>query len=297
MLIRPISIQTFRLPCAVRKRMEWLCLAVMQGSVATRSQLQRQLFKLGFVLLLLAAGEPVTAQLGRNSQEVWPSIDAYLRLNSRWRLYATTAATKMDESSYADGAFGIFADHFTFSPRLVQKFVPGRADSLPGKFLWLRFGYQYSATPPSSEDPFKENMLVTEANARYYMPWKMLMTLKNRFDWRFKNGDFNLRYRPRLSIERDLKTEYLMFTAYGFVEYFGNFGNGQVDKVRTQLGVEIKVTKRMNYEVFWNHQFEHLPEVQAVDAFGMTLKLYLDKEEFKKPLFKKKKTKTTPKDK
>ncbi len=259
------------------------------------SQLRKIILSL---LLLLTLGSPAAlAQLGRNSQEVWPSVDAYLRLNSRWRLYATTAATKMDESSYADGAFGIFADYFTFSPRFVQKFAPGRADSLPGKFVWLRFGYQYSATPPSSEDPFKENMLVTEANARYYMPWKMLMTVKNRFDWRFKSGDFNLRYRPRLSIERDLKTEYLTFTAYGFVEYFGNFGNGQVDKVRTQLGVEIRVTKRMNYEVFWNHQFEHLPEVQAVDAFGMTLKLYLDKEEFKKPLFRKKKTKTTPKDK
>jgi hypothetical protein len=131
-------------------------------------------------------------------------------------------------------------------------------------------------------------MFVTEANARVYLPWKMLMTIKNRFDWRFKNEEFFLRYRPRIGIERDMRTEYLTFTANGFVEYYGNFGNGQVDKFRTQLGVEIRVTKRMNYEVFWNHQFAHQPEVQAVDAFGMTLKLYLDKSEFKEPIFKKK---------
>jgi hypothetical protein len=239
------------------------------------------LFKVCCVLLLLAAGEPVVAQLARTSQEVWPSVDAYLRLNTKWRLYGTMSATKLDESSFADAAVGIFADYFTFSPGFVKKIVPGRADSLPGKFLWLRFGYQYSGTPPSSEDPFKESMFVTEANGRVYTPFKTLLTLKNRFDWRIKNEEFNVRYRPRLTLEKDLKTTYLTFTAYGFLEYFANFGNSQVDRLRSQLGIEFRVTKLINYEVFWNHQFDNLPEVQSVDAFGMTLKIYLDTKDFK----------------
>ena len=54
-----------------------------------------------------------------------------------------------------------------------------------------------------------------------------------------------------------------------------------------QLGTEIKVTKIINYEVFWNHQFSHQPEIQEVDAFGMTLKIYLTRKEKKD-----KKTKT-----
>ena len=240
------------------------------------------------ILIMACKVHPCFSQLSRNSQEVWPSVDAYFRLNQKWRLYGTAAATKMDASSYADGAIGLFADYFTFPPGFVQKWMPDRKDSLPGKFIWLRFGYQYSATPPSAEDPFKESMFVTEANARFYLPWNMLLTGKNRFDWRSKNGDFNMRYRPKLTIERDMRTEYLTFTANGSLEYFANFGNGQVDKLRTQVGVEIRVTKRINYEVFWNHQFEHLPEVQEVDAFGMTVKIYMDKKDFKQPLFNKK---------
>jgi hypothetical protein len=187
----------------------------------------------------------------------------------------------MEESSYADGAIGIFADYFIFPPALAQKWVPQRKDSLPGKFFWLRFGYQYSATPPSAEDPFKESMLVTESNSRFYLHHKMLLTVKNRFDWRFNNDDFNLRYRPRVTVERDMRTEYLTFTAYGFAEYFANFGNGQVDRLRSQLGVEFRVAKHMNYEIFWNHQFENAPEVKQVDAFGMALKFYYDKKDFK----------------
>jgi hypothetical protein len=201
-------------------------------------------------LILCCLGNSFTgySQISSNAQEVWPSVDAYLMLNQKWRLYGTTAATKKGGSSYADGALGFFADYFTTPPGFVQKWKPLRSDSLPGKFLWLRFGYQYSATPPSSEDPFKESVLVTEANSRFYLPYKMLLTVKNRFDWRFKNEEFNLRYRPRVTVERDMRTEFMTFTAYGNMEYFGNFGNGQVDRFRTQLGVELRVTKHMNYE-------------------------------------------------
>jgi hypothetical protein len=145
--------------------------------------------------------------------------------------------------------------------------------------LWLRGGYQYSATQPSAEDPFEESMIVTEANARFYVPCAMLPTVKNRFDWHIKNGDFNTRYRPRVMVEKDLHTEFLTFTASGFTEYYVNFGNPEVNRFRTQIGVEIRVFKNINYEVFWNHQVANQPEIQEVDAFGMTLKIYLQKNE------------------
>jgi len=248
-------------------------------------------------LILLAFVHPCFSQLGSHSQEVWPSVDAYLRLNKKWRLYGTVSGTKLNESSYADGAAGIFADYYSAPLSFVQKRIHNRKDSLPGKYISFRFGYQYSATPPSSEDPFKENTIVTEANARFYLPWEMLLTAKNRFDWRYKEGDFNVRYRPRINIERDMHTDFLYFTASGFVEYFANFGNGQVNKLRTQLSVELRITKHINYEVFWNHQFENQPQVSKLDAFGMTLKIYMDKKDFKKPLFKKRKGNSTHEEK
>jgi hypothetical protein len=232
------------------------------------------------VTVMLSLATHTTGQLARNSQEVWPAIDAYLRFNQKWRLYATSAATKKDGSSYSDAAIGVFGDYFASPVGFATKIMPNRADSLPGKFLWLRAGYQYSATPPSSEDPFKESMLVTEANPRFYLPYGMLLTIKNRFDWRFNEGNFNARYRPRLMIEKDMHTEYLFFTATGFLEYYANFGSGSVNRLKSQIGIELRVFKRMNYEVYWNHQFANEPEIQSVDAFGMTLKLYLDKKDF-----------------
>jgi hypothetical protein len=220
------------------------------------------------------------SQLATKTQEVWPAVDAYFRLNQKWRIYGTAAGTKKDGSSYSDAAIGVFGDYFASPLGFATKIIPNRADSLPGKFLWLRFGYQYSATPPSSEDPFKESMLVTEANPRFYLPYGMLLTVKNRFDWRFNNGEFKARYRPRLMIEKDMHTEYLFFTTTGFLEYYANFGSGSVNRLKSQIGIELRVFKRINYEVYWNHQFENEPEIQGVDAFGMTLKVYMDKKDF-----------------
>jgi hypothetical protein len=145
--------------------------------------------------------------------------------------------------------------------------------------MWLRGGYQYTASPREAENPFKEHTFVTEANARAYLPLKFLGTIKNRFDWIFRDNDFNVRYRPRIILERDMKTEYLFFTASAFVEYFIYFGQANLNRFRTQIGVEMRVTKRMNYEVYWNHQFSNSPDVAINDAFGMSFKFYLNRGE------------------
>jgi hypothetical protein len=256
----------------------------------------RRFWIIPFLLLCIPLAS--IAQPALSAQEVWPAIDAYYRINPKWRIYGTLAGTKLEESSYSDAAIGVFGDYFTFPLAYAKKLMPGRSDSLPGKFLWFRFGYQYSATPPSSEDPFKESMIVTEFNPRFYLPWSLLLTVKNRFDWRFNEGEFNTRYRPRLMIEKDLRTEYLFFTATAFAEYFANFGNSSVNRLRTQIGVEIRVLKHINYEVYWNHQYANGTEIPSVDAFGMTIKVYLDHQETKEFLkFKKLKKSLKKKDK
>ncbi len=219
------------------------------------------------------------AQLGHKSQEVWPALEAYYRLNPRSRFLVTLSGTKLDNTSYADGGFGVFYDHFTFPPRFAQKFLTHRTDSLPGKYLWLRGGYQFSNSSKNAEDEVDNHTLVTEVNSRTYLPGKFLGTIRNRVDWQFINGDFQARYRPRVILERDFRTEYMFFTFRSFAEYFAYFGNSDLNRFRVQFGVEIKVARNLDYEVYWNHQFKYDQKPDAVDAFGMNLKFYLVKGE------------------
>ncbi len=256
----------------------WLNL--LTGRLTMKKQIWKNSYSaagINTIILFMISYSQGYAQPATKTQEIWPSVDVYYRISPKWRLYGTVGGTKLDGTSYSDGAIGAFVDYFTF-PVGILGLRKGHSDSLPGKFLWLRGGYQYSATPPSSEDPFKENMIVTEANGRFYLPFNMLLTTKNRFDWRMNNGEFKARYRPRLVVEKDLKTDYLFFTAYGFLEYFANFGSGNVNRLKAQLGAEFRVARVINYELFWNHQFANEPEIQSVDAFGMCLKFYLSRK-------------------
>lgn len=234
-----------------------------------------RLVSTGIFCLILFSETTVYGQLARKAQEVWPSVDVYYRFNDRLRLYTTVSGTKKDSSNYSDGALGIFLDVFAF-PVIAQR-RESHIEELPGKYLRLRLGYQYSQSPPSAEDPFRENLFVAQADGRAVLPFSILFTLRNRFDFRFKDESFSARYRPRLQFERDFHTEYLFFTISTFAEYYANFGESQLDRFRFQLAFEVKVTRHLAYETFWNHQFDNQPLVQEVDAFGMVLKLYLSK--------------------
>jgi hypothetical protein len=219
----------------------------------------------------------VYAQLNTYAQEIWPSLDVYYRFNEKYRLYGTFSGTKQ-ESNYAEGTTGIFVDYFTKPLKMMEQLVPSRNDSLSDQFLWIRAGYQLSQKPPNAKDPFNEHTLVTEINGRVVIRYNILLTLKNRFDWRMHNGIFSVRYRPRLQFEKDMKTTFLTFRPSIWGEYFANIDNGTVNKFRIQAGVEFRVIRIMNYEVYWNHQFSNLPEVNDLDAMGMRLKFYLNRK-------------------
>jgi len=219
------------------------------------------------------------AQLVTRTEEFWPEAKIYYKFNDKFRLYGHLSATR-ENTSYSEGAIGLFLDYFTYP---FAKFIrQHHNEELSKRYLWFRFGYQYSMSPPEIDNPFKESMLVTEMNGRYDLPWDILMTVKNRFDWRFKDDGFSVRYRPRIDFEKDLHTEFLFFTPYLHVEYFVNFGNSSIDKFRTQLGLEFKVSRTVIFENYWNHQFANSPYVSDVDAYGITVKLYFVKHGRKK---------------
>ena len=186
------------------------------------------------------------------------------------------SATKIRTSDYTDGAVALYIDYFSNSS-LRKKFFPQLRDSARGYYLWLRGGYYYSSTPPKSANPVKEHTIATESNSRFHLPKNILLTARNRFDWRTVNRDFKVRYRPRITIEKEMQTQFLFFTPYFYGEYFANFNESSSDRLRLCLGIEIKVAMFVNFESYYMHQFQNGETVDAVNAVGVALKFYLSK--------------------
>ncbi|RFM27320.1 DUF2490 domain-containing protein [Deminuibacter soli] len=224
-------------------------------------------------IFLLAAPVLLCAQdTSGTNEQLWPELDAYYRINNQYRIVAKISGTRQKNSDYSDGSFSLFGDYFTKARYLHE--ATGM-DSTSVYALWLRAGYMYSASPPSSKDPFREHTLVGMANNRFYFLWKLMGTLRNRLDIRFTDGDVKFRYRPRFMLERDMHTAYLTFTAYVYAEYFFNLGQGELNRLRICGGAELKVTRILSFETYWFHQFGNKPEVQKVNAIGVSLKAYL----------------------
>ena len=221
-------------------------------------------------------------------QEVWPEVNLFYKLNNKFRLYGQYSATKLKNSSYTDGGWAAYLDYFGL-PILKKRMAKNVRDSTNGYYLWLRFGYMYSTTPPNSEDPFKLHTLVTELNLRYYLPYEILLTNKNRFDWRFKDGDFEPRFRPRLTFEKDLRTAYMYFTPNIYVEYYYYFGAKGFNRFRLSAGIQTKVTKHLEFETYYVHEFDNGQRVNALDAMGLRLKFYYRHKEVMAKFSKKKK--------
>jgi uncharacterized protein DUF2490 len=234
-----------------------------------------------FMILLLSSRQLVAQDSSGTKKEVWPEVNLFYRLNQKFRIYALYSATKLKNSSYTDGGFGIYLDYFTLS-RARGKIGFNLRDSTAGYYLWLRAGYLYSSTPPQSEDPYKENTLVTEANVRFYLPFNILLTNKNRFDWRSINGSFEPRYRPRLTFERDMRTEYLYFTPSIYGEYYIYFHGGGLNRFRISGGIQTKFTTNIEFETYYVHQFDNGQNVNALDAVGIALKFYFNHKVIKK---------------
>jgi hypothetical protein len=224
------------------------------------------------LLCCCAAGQRLSAQVFFPAEEeIWPEVDLYYKIANQHRLFLLVSGTRQNNSSYSDGSVGVHYDFFTGHnfERLDM-----RPDSMHQYNLWLRAGYMYAASPPSQEDAFRENTIVTEVNPRFYLKGNWLLTNKNRLDWRVKDGDFSVRYRPRLIIEKDFFTGYATFTAYAYGEYFINFGNGELDRFRLCAGMEFWLFHFLSVEYYYLHQFPNDPEVGQVDALGVAAKWY-----------------------
>jgi hypothetical protein len=204
-------------------------------------------------------------------QELWPKVDLFYRFNDKFRLFAFVSGTQLESSSYADGGVGVNLDYFAFP---LSHIATTSADSIRGHRLWLRGGFAYSTSPKDVKDGFKEYAIVTEMNLRFYLPFKFSLSNKNRFDWRFREGEFLPRYRARLTLERDFKTDFLTFNGYVYAEYFLNFKSNTSNRLRLAVGSELRVSKHINFEVYFVHQFDGGLDILTVNAVGLVLKIY-----------------------
>ena len=218
-------------------------------------------------------------------KQIWPEIEAYYRINEKFRLYSLISGTKSN-SAYTDGTAGLYIDYFAAPWLRKGRNNTELNDTARGYFLWFRMGYSYS-TPPAGDAKKTINIFETEVDDNFHLPADIVMIARNRFDWRWVNGDFQPIYRPRLKFVRNLKTEYLTFNGYVWSEYFYYLNDPHQSRLRLAIGTEIKVLKCMDFETYYVYQFQNKQYVGPLHAIGIQLDFYFKSKQYRESLLDK----------
>ena len=198
------------------------------------------------VLWLLPILCAVRLQAQDTENEFWPEFDVYFKLNEKSRLFFLVSATKLvDQESYADGSLGAHFDFYSF-PLLRRPLL--HADAARSKLLMIRAGYLFSRSPSDSTDPFVEHTATLEAVGRVPLPWELLLSDRNRGDFRFVDGDYRPRYRNRLKLERTFKIGRLDLTPYGHAEVFYDWTFDKFTRFRYAAGAEASLWRQVAFD-------------------------------------------------
>lgn len=107
------------------------------------------------------------------------------------------------------------------------------------------------------------------------MPLEAKVSLRNRTDLRFNDGDYSWRYRPRLAIERSFAIRKYHVTPYVRVEGYHDSAYKKWSRTALTAGCVLPIRKRSELEAYLEHQnkTETSPNKQ-VNALGVQLNLY-----------------------
>jgi hypothetical protein len=145
------------------------------------------------VLAALSSCHATSAQEPSTRGEVWPSVEVYINVQPKVRLYLLGTVSKAVE----DGEL--------FNAQTYEAQVGVHVDYIPNHHLILRAGYRYGRAIGDSDNGFREHRLLADQILRKLLPAGVLLTDRNREEFRFITGELSFRYRNRVTIEREFQ--------------------------------------------------------------------------------------------
>ena len=229
----------------------------------------------GLCLLLVAiSSEATRAQETTTPKEVWPEIDVYIEIKPKVRLNFLGTVSR----SVEDGEFG--------NGQAYEAQIGAHIDYIPNKHVILRTGYRFGSSVGNTSSPFKEHRFLTEQTLRTLLPGGLLLSDRNREDFRFVNGDFSFRYRNRVTVERQVHLfGERTITPYVSGEIFYDTRYGVWNRNRYAVGVQTSLRRgpvlkmllpkrQIILNLYYMRQNDSRSDIAHVNALGAALSFY-----------------------
>lgn len=214
------------------------------------------------------------AQETNTRNEFWPEINVYINVKPKVRLFLLGTVSK----SVEDGEI-----------RNAQSFeaqVGAHIDYIPNDHIILRAGYRFGTSVGDTDSPYKEHRILTEQTLRKLLPGDLLLSDRNREDFRFVNGDFSFRYRNRVKVEREFDLfKGRTITPYVSAEIFYDTRSSSWNRNRLAVGFEQSLRRgplrrmllhkrQVILDLYYMRQNDSGSETLHVNAIGAALVFY-----------------------
>jgi len=227
-----------------------------------------------FLFVFVIGTQPAKAQQSVTRNEFWPEIDVYIDVKPKVRLYLLGTISKSVEDGEIRNAQGFEAQ------------IGAHVDYIPNDHIILRAGYRFGASVGDADEPYKEHRVLTEQTLRKLLPCELLLSDRNREDFRFVNGDFSFRYRNRVSIEREVDLfRGRTITPYASAEIFYDTRTSAWNRNRFAVGFQQSLRRgplrkmllpkrQVVLDLYFMRQNDSRSETQHVNAIGAALAFY-----------------------
>jgi len=218
--------------------------------------------------VLVRAGRVAVGQ-ETTSAELWPELDAYVRLSPAARLFfVAMPVISGDSRSLSETQLGGHLEMgiMPIAPRLRSTYD---ADRL--RYLRARVGYREVWTAGSG---IGERRLVADVTSRFFLPWNVLFAQRDEFDFRWLRGNYSWRFRPRVWFERETRIGGVTAVPYWSVEYFYDSRYDAWSRKFYQTGIAIPVSRRIAPEIYYGRQVDRSPNQKTVNSLGVLATLY-----------------------
>lgn len=227
-----------------------------------------------FLFLFAISSQATRAQEPATDRQLWPEIDVFINLKPKVRLNLLGTVSR----SVEDGEFR--------NSEAYEAQIGAHIDYIPNEHVILRAGYRFGSSVGSDSDPFKEHRFLTEQTLRTSLPGGLLLSDRNREDFRFVNGDFSFRYRNRVTVEREIHLSgKRSITPYVSGEVFYDTRYGVWNRNRYSVGVQTSLRRgpvlktllpkrQIILDLYFMRQNDSRSDTPHVNALGAALSFY-----------------------
>ena len=227
-----------------------------------------------FLFMFMIGTQAVKAQQSDTRNEFWPEIDVYINVKPKVRIYLIGTISKSVEDGEIRNAQGFEAQ------------IGAHVDYIPNDHIILRTGYRFGTSMGDTDEPYKEHRVLTEQTLRKLLPGELLLSDRNREDFRFVNRDFSFRYRNRVSIEREVDLfKGRTITPYVSAEIFYDTRTSAWNRNRFAVGFQQSLRRgplrkmllpkrQVILDLYFMRQNDSRSETQHVNAVGAALAFY-----------------------